>query len=918
MVALSQKTFLGQIPTMHPTLLPEQNCQTMLDVWVYNGVLQGIKNALQDATGVSASANTLYRYRPTPTNPANAYWLTLTDDLNVAPSPIANDAYGRLFFSKRDGSTAPSFGDSITLTAGTPTYPYTLGLPTPAAPVAVVTDGFGALAYSSDTGATWNAPVGFGAGTTPFNAIYYASAAATPTWIACGNNGQLATSTDGVNWAMVTIPTDTISPDPAGLNFLSATYGITSTNACFLVTTHNGRVLYSPDAVTWNLVPASGASPKITSAGTALYTSLFFDGKLYVAGAKGRIWYKVWGATTNLATDAWAEVTAGASGSYTLANYFQPAGANYDIRCAATNGTVAYFAGAGGKIVVRNLGASGAGRTQWDACTGGGGVTYTAMAYDGTTMFAAVGEKAYATVMSGGTGWTRTRVADIPALSKIMKDSTLRGVTYTALGQPVFVGSKGKIAIGGSGGVWTAPTSTSADFGENQLNGVAYGGGKLLAVGTPPQGVAETRFYVVTFVDAYGSEGPPSPVSNEIVIGPSQTVTVTWSHPTLTGVNTTGGKYYLYRTSTSGNGTAFLYTGTLAYNAGATPSFLDTVATASLQDPVPSTDWAAPPSGLRGLVSFPGGFLAGFVNNSLWFSEPGQPHAWPVKYMLSVDYPIVGLSAFGNSLLVATTGQPYLVQGVDPANMVPTKLETAQACVSAKSIVDLGQQAVYASARGLVAVSPQGATDLTRGLFTRDQWQQLQPSTMRAYPWEGGYLVSFSGSGDFIPAGAQSMLIIPNEAAQTAGVMFYSATMRAGFYDLYEDRLYYLSGTTRYVWNAGTTRASFTWKSRLMQTSDYIGFSWLEVQPDAFPVTAQYYADGELRATYTWNSSPSTGVYNITVTTPGNSPVTADFSQLAVRLPTGRPVQFHEIVLTGNVLVRQVTLAQSVQELKSV
>ena len=48
--------------------------------------------------------------------------------------------------------------------------------------------------------------------------------------------------------------------------------------------------------------------------------------------------------------------------------------------------------------------------------------------------------------------------------------------------------------------------------------------------------------------------------------------------------------------------------------------------------------------------------IAGWKDNEVWFCEPYRPHAWPVKYVVNVDYPIVGLGTIDQSCMDADVG----------------------------------------------------------------------------------------------------------------------------------------------------------------------------------------------------------------------------------------------------------------------
>ena len=59
----------------------------------------------------------------------------------------------------------------------------------------------------------------------------------------------------------------------------------------------------------------------------------------------------------------------------------------------------------------------------------------------------------------------------------------------------------------------------------------------------------------------------------------------------------------------------------------------------------------------------------------LCFSEPYQPHAWPVAYQRTQTDKIIGIAAFDTNLAVATAGVPVVYSGIDPAGMSPTRHE---------------------------------------------------------------------------------------------------------------------------------------------------------------------------------------------------------------------------------------------------
>ena len=215
-----------------------------------------------------------------------------------------------------------------------------------------------------------------------------------------------------------------------------------------------------------------------------------------------------------------------------------------------------------------------------------------------------------------------------------------------------------------------------------------------------------SRAYLLTFVTAFGEEGPPSLVTTSQILDvyTDQSVSITVGSPP-------SGRNYayirIYRTDEDG---------TFRFLQDLLPSgttFTDTANDSALGEEVPSTDWVAPNDAMVGLTAMPNGITAGFFGQTLCFSEAFLPHAWPEGYQLTTAYPIVGLSRTDTGLVVLTEGKPYMVQGADPAGMVMTELDIAQSCVSKKSIVDMGNSVIYASPDGLVGISGTGSAGIT-------------------------------------------------------------------------------------------------------------------------------------------------------------------------------------------------------------
>lgn len=167
-----------------------------------------------------------------------------------------------------------------------------------------------------------------------------------------------------------------------------------------------------------------------------------------------------------------------------------------------------------------------------------------------------------------------------------------------------------------------------------------------------------------------------------------------------------------------------------------------------LGDALISDGWDPPPVAMKGIVSLPNGSMAGFDGQTVYLSEPFQPHAWPAAYQKGrkSNFPIVGISATADgTIVVATEGMPYIITGYEPATMIMQRVEEPVPCLSAKSVCSVGSGVVYATRGGLVLIGQAGPTMLTSNLFSDEDWYALSPETMRC-EYARGFLYLFSSA----------------------------------------------------------------------------------------------------------------------------------------------------------------------------
>lgn len=358
----------------------------------------------------------------------------------------------------------------------------------------------------------------------------------------------------------------------------------------------------------------------------------------------------------------------------------------------------------------------------------------------------------------------------------------------------------------------------------------------------PDEDTAEEILFAYTYVTSLDEESAPSPLSDPLLWSAGLPVLVSGFSAAPAGRLID--RIRIYRSQTSALGTTDLYF--IAEITSATTSWLYDDTTTTLGEIIPSLDYNTPPAALKGIVTMPNGIMAAFRGRKIAFCEPYIPHAWPAKYELSVDYPIVGLAAFGSIIAVMTTGTPYIVQGTQPDSMSIEKVESTLPCLSADGIVDLGYAAAYPSPEGLVLIQPGGAQIVTRNLFTRQQWAALNPSSFKAGSYGGRYVFSYLD-------GASRKCGIIDLTGQQPFFVRTTVAADAMFTDPRTGNLYVLTTSTQVSkWDAGASPLTMRWKSKEFRLPHPINYGAMRLEAErralvgGESVSIKVYADGVL------------------------------------------------------------------------
>lgn len=385
-------------------------------------------------------------------------------------------------------------------------------------------------------------------------------------------------------------------------------------------------------------------------------------------------------------------------------------------------------------------------------------------------------------------------------------------------------------------------------------------GGRHGEVDSTGRSLYDTRCYTYTFVNAWGEESMPllpgnpgvSATELELVeVDQNDTVTVALPPGFLAhvGVGQNITHWRLYRSNSSNTSSAFQLVAELPV---ATTSFTDGLRAEALQEVCPTMTWAPPPEitvagvarYMRGLVNLPGGFLAGFLGRTVYFSEPYHAYAWPADYTHTMPFDIVGLGVFDQTLVVCTAGGPFFISGASPDGMSRLDIGSNQACLSWASIAPVTGGVVYASPDGLCLASSSGVQVFLPAPLGKVDWNAWRPDLMTCCEHDGVLYLTY-GARD-----AQGGQALAGLALGSMKLVTFDARVTALYCDRATDTLYAAlppaagaKPTVAHLFGGAANRTA-KWRGKRITLERYAGFAWLVVrgeQSAAAPATVRLY-----------------------------------------------------------------------------
>ena len=373
--------------------------------------------------------------------------------------------------------------------------------------------------------------------------------------------------------------------------------------------------------------------------------------------------------------------------------------------------------------------------------------------------------------------------------------------------------------------------------------------------------------------------------------------------------------------------------------------YSDSKPNTSLGEACPSIYWDAPVTGLKGLVSLQNGLFAAYKDSTIYVSDWNAPHAWPYEHTVTIDYPIVGLGSFGNTIVVCTEAAPVLITVTDPTKPTTRAIQENCPCVSAGSIVSTRNGVIFASTNGLVLINSASPTFITEKIITQDEWLPLHPESLQAAFLNNTYYGFFTNptekaAGFLFDLDSYTYSTVYNSIV-SSGMVYTSQPTKIVYNDVEQSQLYVcypLENKTQYSLNSFGTDSrinkSFRWRSKVNVSPQglftlscaQVNFTKLSSLKPEPPVWEGRLAGSALGMVYVnkqpvngWCKTNTIELYDKTVFNyyvDGKLRFTKNIvDSKPFRLPSGFRGETVEIELKSNSHVHSVILASSMGEL---
>lgn len=916
MSVVTIQDFSGMMPLRDGILLPDRNAQYAKNTWLYKGSARGFRQALQAYVTIYSDTKQVYRIPESFAEPpdfAASKWLEFPDPfMAVIRNPVVGDQWNRYYFFPSDQYASTGANPDWPITRPVPQYrtydPATntvgplliLGIPTPASPPIVVpaptttSKTATAAAPSGSISLTLNNTTDLSDGmsitdTSSTTVTYTTTSATNPGSTSASYPTVAPTSPSGTSATVTHTMAISEALGNTGINLTDATgitIGMTATNITTPTAIPAGTTVLSISGL---LVGLSQPLATFVPAGSTIQFQSLPANVLALSSTTGAaVGMGVVNTSNPSSIASGTTITAISGNDITLsANVVSTVNIGNVIQCGNISPNVLAMNSVAGILV---------------------GMTIT----DNTNANALI----YGTTVTNVSGLNVTMSQDVASSGVASGDS----IQFKNIAFPV-----------------AAQIDTNGVVNTTTINMTSPTAGAGVLVGDTIQFDVtdiENRAYVYTYVSAYGEEGPASQPTNEIG-NPTGTWLITIPAPAA-GITTNRNlaKVRLYRTVVDASGNAAYYqvhefgppfpTGVTNYSDSQTPQQIVS------NSPLTSELYTPPPDDLQGVVMMANGIAAGWSNErEIWFSAAYLPHAWPASYALTVDFPVVGLTANGASLNIMCKGTPFIATGVTPDTITIGKISSNEPCISRGSVVSSGEGAYYASPNGIILLNSTGTTSITEFVYEKEFHYTLQPWNWAAGHFGLNYVAFIKGAGltgvDSDGASLHGFVLDKEDKNTSFCYLHFPTTVRNMYFDEISGQLFELLSNGKVMqWNppisnpGTTTLLDWTWSSKEFRMAFPASFKAIKIIFDVPPEVT--ITPGVRNTAQDQVYDPATQWLIVKVFADDRFVMVKEVqkNQEILLIPDGFKATIWELELQGQVNVSHLKMATSVKELRKV
>lgn len=278
--------------------------------------------------------------------------------------------------------------------------------------------------------------------------------------------------------------------------------------------------------------------------------------------------------------------------------------------------------------------------------------------------------------------------------------------------------------------------STQLTYGMDVIGGIETIDPNLVTVDSLE--LYQESTFVYTFVDRYGGESPPSyPSQSKFFLSNETEIELRMHHdqqnPDIVGVRvyaSINGEFFQVGsplTSVPADPAQFSPTvprlnflldmsAPIAAGTRVNFNYTFTFSPETLLDPLITTDWAAPPTGVKHLLALDNGMVVMADDHNLYFNEPYHMHAWPSAYDREVEGTIIAMEKTAAGFVVITNREAHFFMGNTPEGMQETRQVFRYPVFDKRSVTIMDDGVIYFCNEGIALVTS------SHGHIITDQW----------------------------------------------------------------------------------------------------------------------------------------------------------------------------------------------------